>query len=222
VIDTYSFVTYFTVSMKLFKRNQIEEGISRAINGRPLAAPTLRIKIKRLLDLDRAKQPKSAGVAKFAFYTSEKPGKGTESYFSEYEAYALLMGVRLLDHGLPQGFVVAILRSARSKLEKCHSEILRMDPKKLFVSKRAQVQHPGDLFVSNERPAYLLIVSDQKIDESHTDEPYPRVFLNHFDAFQFQLEKSGRSCSWFELVSPAWVLRQNLEHSKPRPRGRSS
>jgi hypothetical protein len=207
--------------MKSFKRNQIEEAISRAINGRPLPAPTLRIKIKRLLDLDRAKQPRSASVAKYAFYTSEKPGKGMESYFSEYEAFALLMGVRLLDHGLPQGFVVAILRSARSKLETCHSEIMRMDPKKLFVSKRDQVPSPGDLVVSNVRPAYLLIVSDQ-IGESPTEEPYPCVFLNHADAFRFQLGKPGRSCSWFELVSPAWVLRQNLEHSKPRPRGRSS
>src|SRR6202040_4120034 len=103
VIDTYSFVTYFTVSMKSFKRNQIEEAISRLF-GEKSAKPSseLQTRIKRLLDLDRSlprnSRSKRPELANYAFYSSESPGKGAEVSFSSYEAFAIMIGLQMLNH----------------------------------------------------------------------------------------------------------------------------
>jgi hypothetical protein len=74
----------------------------------------LRIWPKRLLDADRAldrnKRSTDPGRANFAFYSCDMPGRGVENAFSEYEAFALLTGIRLMRHGWTQGFVVSVLR----------------------------------------------------------------------------------------------------------------
>ena len=81
--------------MSGFKRNQVEEAISRVFE--PLSPePTLnlRTRMKRLLDTDRAlgrdRRSNDPKVAHYAFYSDEAPGSGREVWFSEYECFALL------------------------------------------------------------------------------------------------------------------------------------
>jgi hypothetical protein len=123
--------------MPKYKRNQVEEAISRVLEPRsrePTAA--LRTRLKRLLETDRALGlvPRSADPeqANFAFYSSEAPGSGVEVWFSDYEAFALLNGLRLMGHGWPQSFAVSVMRRVRRELEKEHAHILNQDPGKLF------------------------------------------------------------------------------------------
>src|SRR4051812_18486262 len=100
--------------MEPYKRNQVEEAISRTV-GEKSTKPSseLRTRLKRLLDLDRTlKRVRSegSGSANYAFYNKDAPGKGGEVLFSSYDAFALLTGLRMLNHGWPQNFVVTTLR----------------------------------------------------------------------------------------------------------------
>src|SRR4051794_22333036 len=116
--------------MSPYKRNQVEESISRTI-GEKSAKPTsgLRTRLKRLLDLDRSlkgARSEGPGGGNYAFYNSEAPGKGGEVFFSNYDAFALLTGLRMLNHGWPQNFVVTTLRNIRNELKARHSTALKM------------------------------------------------------------------------------------------------
>src|ERR1700682_2581437 len=116
--------------MERYKRNQIEEAISRT-SGEKSAQPSaaLRTQLKRLLDTDRnsTREARENGAKplNYAFYSSDAPGKGSEVYFSTYEAFALDTGLRLLDHGWPQVFVVNALRHIRRNFERQHGRILK-------------------------------------------------------------------------------------------------
>jgi hypothetical protein len=108
----------------------------------------LRTRIKRLLELDRSigrSLQKNAERANFGFFSEKAPGTGAVIFalgiypgpkplfsFSEYEAFALLNGLRIMKHGWPQGFAVSIMRRVRLGLEREHARILRQYPGKLF------------------------------------------------------------------------------------------
>jgi hypothetical protein len=209
-----------------FKRNQVEEAISRTLrepSRRP--SPKLRARLKRLLDLDRdpKHRPRTGNPDKpnYAFYSSAAPGRGFEIMFSDYEAFALVIGLRLLEHGWPQSFVVNTLRRIRHDLEAKYTKILQADPSSLpdpdAVRQNAQ---PGDLVVDPDS-AFLLIVSDHRTVDRTNDGPYSRIFPNQREAFRFQLERAGRSCTWLELNTLARISRVNLVNSLPKSRGRS-
>ena len=55
-----------------------------------------------------------------------------ENWFSDYEAFALLNGVRLMGHGWPQGLAVSVMRRVRPGLEEEHRKILRQNSKWLL------------------------------------------------------------------------------------------
>lgn len=207
--------------MDLYKRNQVEEAISRTI-GEKSAKPSsgLRTRLKRLLDLDRSlKHARSEGSRSpnYAFYNSEAPGKGGAVFFSDYEAFALLTGLRMLNHGWPQHFVVTTLRRIRKELGVQHSMALRMR------SKAGTMPEPraGDLAGMNPASPFLLIVSDDKTANPNDQGPYAMTFANQVEAFRFQMQAVGRSCSWFGLEDSAKALRANLARSLPRSRGRT-
>ncbi len=64
--------------------------------------------------------------------------------FTGYEAFAVLAGLLLLEHGIPQATVVNILRQLRSDLEATHRETLENDPSVLFDQKALQAMaKPG-------------------------------------------------------------------------------
>src|SRR5678815_5177054 len=120
-----------------YKRNQIEEAIARVFDPNCENPPSeLRTRIKRLLELDRSMgrkvRSKAAAEANFAFSSEDDPGTGAVISFSEYEAFALLNGLRIMGHGWPQGFAVSIMRRVRPDLEKEQARILSQCPDKLF------------------------------------------------------------------------------------------
>jgi hypothetical protein len=207
--------------MDLYKRNQVEEAISRTI-GEKSAKPSseLRTRLKRLLDLDRSlKRARSedSGGANYAFYNSGAPGKGGEVLFSNYDAFALLTGLKMLNHAWPQNFVVTTLRRIRKELRLQHSMALRMRSKRTGAEPRA-----GDIAGMNPASPFLLIVSDDRTANPNNQGPYAMTFANEVDAFRFQMQAVGRSCSWFELEASAKALSANLARALPRSRGRTA
>ena len=99
-----------------FKRNQIETAIARIYDPScQEPPPDLRTRIKRLLELDRSRgrtlRSTNAEEADFAFFSKEAPGTGADISFSQYEAFALLSALRIMDHGWTQGFAVWIIAS---------------------------------------------------------------------------------------------------------------
>jgi hypothetical protein len=124
----------------------------------------LRTRIKRLLELDRSigREPRSkdAEEATFGFFSEEAPGSGGVVSFSEYEAFALLNGLRIMEHGWPQGFAVSIMRCVRLDLAREHARILRQRPDKLFDQKAIRERaRPGDIAVDNTDPVFLTMAS---------------------------------------------------------------
>jgi hypothetical protein len=148
-----------------FKRNQIEEAIARiSVSNYEKPPSELRTRIKRLLELDRSmgrkRRSKDAEEANFAFFSEEAPGTGVDISFSEYDAFALLNGLRIMGHGWPQGFAVAIMRRIRPALEREHALILRQDPEELFDQQAIRAgARPGDIYVDNTDPVFLVIAS---------------------------------------------------------------
>jgi hypothetical protein len=110
----------------MFKRNQVEEAIACVLKpGSEKPSPEMRTRLKRLLVTDRAvgrsKRSPDPERANFAFSSIDAPGRGQENRFTEYEAFALLTGLRLMGHDWPQGLVVAALRRVKPDLERYHA-----------------------------------------------------------------------------------------------------
>jgi hypothetical protein len=103
--------------------------------------------------------------ANFAFYSMDAPGRGLENWFTGYEAFALLTGLRLMRDGWPQGLSVAALRRVKPNLERHHARLLRKDAA-LNINKTHVQQHakPNDLAVSNTDPVFLVIKSKDHED----------------------------------------------------------
>jgi hypothetical protein len=212
-----------------YKRNQVEEALSRAF-GEPSAKPSseLRTRVKRLLDTDRGlgRNSRSADPerANYAFYSSDSPGRGVEVWFSDYEAFALMNGLRLLQHRWPQSFPVAVLRRLRPELAREHARILKQDPKVLFDEKRIRENaRPGDFYVDNTDPVFLTIVSRQDHLKEGPTGTLPCAVCHGKEAMcKFVKEQSARSWSLHELVTPAHALLSELSKVQPSKRGRSS
>lgn len=126
--------------MEIYKRNQAAEAISNSLGQGASPSAALRTEMKRLLDADRslAVIPRSNDpeYANSAFYTGKPPGRGIEVWFSEYEVFALRLGLDLMKHGWPQGKTISILRRARPALEPKHVQILKCDPAELFDERK--------------------------------------------------------------------------------------
>ena len=91
----------------MFKRNQVEQAIGQILEpGSAKLSSTLRSRMRRLLETDRrfgrSKRSTDPVRANFAFFSSNMPGRGTENWFSEYEAFAILTGLRLMQHPWPR------------------------------------------------------------------------------------------------------------------------
>jgi len=207
-----------------YKRNQIEEAIARTINSHSaVLSSELRTRVKRLLDTDRnlgrSKRSMDPTMANYAFYSSDSPGKGVEVWFSDYEAFALLTGLRLLQHGWPQSFAVEVLRRHRPELERQHDRILKQAPEELFDEERIRKgARPGDLYFDNADPVFLTIASGRR-DEK--DGASGAVCHGMKQVAKFLKEVSAKSWTLLELVTPAHALHRELSKAEPRKRGRS-
>ena len=215
--------------MPLFKRNQVEEAILRALGARDTRATELKLRLHRLLVVDRrlgrGKRTRDRAGDRYAFYSQEPPGSGVEVMFSGYEAFALLVAIMLLEHGIPQATVVSILRQVRGDLATAHARRLQMNRKALFnlQAVRATIK-PGMIATDNTAPVFLAFVRlsgsevDGKVREAIT------VCRGHAELVAFITKHSlpGLGATFFELVSLMWKLADNLEQTQPIKRGRVS
>jgi hypothetical protein len=210
-----------------YKRNQVEEAIARiAVSNYEKPPSELRSRIKRLLELDRSMGRKLRSndpqQANFAFFSEEAPGTGADISFSEYDAFALLNGLRVMGHGWPQGFAVAIMRRLRPALERQHARILRQDPDKLFDQEAIRAAaRPGDIAVTNTDPVFLTLASKEQLAPGEgLTPPYSAVCRGQGKVGEFSRAVGASSVAMFEVVTLAHRLHQELIKSKPSRRGR--
>ena len=211
----------------MFKRNQIEEAIARVLEpGSAKSSSEMRTRLKRLLETDRGlgrnKRSADPESANFAFYSMDEPGRGVENWFSGYEAFALLIGLRLMRHGWPQGFAVAFLRRVKPELEKHHARIVRQNPAvpidDRLIRQRAK---PGDIAVGNTEPVFLAIISRDREDRSGSN--LAAIYRGQEQLMRFILSQGvGQTWTVFELADAVRALCSALAKTKPRKRGRGS
>jgi hypothetical protein len=215
--------------MSEYKRNQVEEAISRVLEPRSKEpSQELRIRMKRLLEMDRAlgrtRGSTDPECARYAFFSSEAPGSGVEVWFAAYEAFALLNGLRLMGHGWPQGLAVSIMRRVRPELEGHHARILRQDPTSLFDQEAIRRNaREGDMAFDNTDPVLLTIVSKSGSGRSKQEEELKcAIHRGPKDAMRFVwgVNRGTGAYTMFELVGVAHRLSQELTRTEPRPRGR--
>lgn len=211
-----------------FKRNQVEKAVAAVLRRDGDDAADLRTRIKRLLDADRA-LGRTAGAEDerphFAFYTGAAPGSGTEVWFSGYEAFSLLLALRLLDHGWPQGTAVRVMRRLRPALEREHARILRQSPTKLFDEETVR-RHaaPGVLATGSADPVFLAITRGKRANERDGDRA-----LYDCDVLRGQSELTKYLCNLppgslttsSEISGSVHLLANRLSTTAPKPRGRA-
>lgn len=210
--------------MKGYKRNQVEEAICIAMGvATPRRIAIYRSQAKRLLDADRtlaALEPKSSGH-NHAFYSGGAPGKGADVQFSAYEAFALLTGLRFLDHGWPQGFVVRSLRAVRSGLEATYAHIMKFDRAAIFNKKSVDAA-PCPFGSDNTRPSFLLVATGKSTDPDELDDRTTVTVCEDANTVSAYLRNhTPHSWTLLELTSSAHRLAQALSATLPRTRGRS-
>jgi hypothetical protein len=186
----------------------------------------LRTRIKRLLELDRSLgrtlRSKNAELANYGFFSEDAPGTGAVISFSEYEAFALLHGLRIMEHGWPQGFAVSIIRRVRLDLEREHARILKQCPRTLFDQEAILASaRPGGLVVDNTDPVFLILASKaQRASDADQTTPVSAVCRGFEKVTEFIREVAASSVTMFEVATPAHRLRQELIKTEPRHRGR--
>jgi hypothetical protein len=214
--------------MTLYKRNQIEEAIFRTWGAPAHLKSELRTRIKRLLDMDRGltRRPQSHDpeLAHYAFYSDDSPGRGVEVWFSDYEAFAIMTGLRLLEQGLPQRFPVGLLRRFRPELEGQHARILRQDPTELFdIEQIRRTARAGDLAFDNIDPVFLIIVSDRRASIGSDPRTLSCAVCRGMKQVGVFLRQEGaRSYSLHELATPAHKLHSELSQVHATKRGRGA
>jgi hypothetical protein len=210
-----------------YKRNQIEEAIARIVVPNCEEPPSeLRTRIKRLLDLDRSigRKPRSkdAEETNFGFFSEEAPGTGADISFSEYNAFALLNGLRIMEHRWPQGFAVSIMRRVRRDLEREHARILRQRPEELFDQQAIRARaSPGAIPVDNTDPVFLTLASKAygAPDEGQTA-PLAAVCRGFEKVREFNRAAGAWTVTMFEVATLAYRLHDELIKTEPRGRGR--
>jgi hypothetical protein len=216
--------------MEEYKRNQVEEAIFRTLSAQGERVDELRIRLKRLLVADRRLGRKADSSEErdrhYAFYSQEPPGSGTEVMFSEYEAFALLAAIMLLEHGLPQGAVVRVMRQARSRFEVAHAETLKMDPAALFDAQAILAQaQPGMMAIDNTHPVFLAFarLTDTAVNDQKGGGAVG-VCQGQIELGLFLKKHSvpGTGMTIFEFVRPMHALAEHLRQTRPIKRGRGA
>jgi hypothetical protein len=205
--------------MDRYKRNQVELAISRVVGSSTSRPPMeLRHRLKRLLDTDRA-LVRNSGLA-YAFYAGHAPGSGVEVWFSAYEAFALLVAFKLLEHGFPQQKAVLALRRIRPALEPEHKRMLKLDRRVLFNQDALESKvSPGQMVVSSTDPVFLVI----RTEESRKAKSLKATRICHGEIELMQFIKAAlASYTIFELTGSAHLLDYHLANTEPSQRGRAA
>jgi hypothetical protein len=211
-----------------YKRNQVEDAILRTVSAKSVRRGDSKSRLQRLLVTDRRlasrKRSDAKAHSRFAFFSREAPGSGSEVMFSEFEAFALLVGLAMLDHGIPQATVVGILRQLRSDLQAAHREMLKKDPQLLFDPQAVRsMARPGMFPADNTDPVYLASV---KLPGSTAVRVHAAIKLcrgqEDLSAFIATHAIPGYGATFFELVTLMHQLSANLAKTRPIKRGRST
>ncbi|MFD0987417.1 hypothetical protein [Methyloligella solikamskensis] len=160
---------YSSLKAMSFSRGQIEWALAQVV------APShrcveedegfLKMKIKRLVDLDRKHGidpfQDHPGLGRFAFFEGKSPGKGHAISYTSYDAFALLIGVQLLDANVPQSAVIRLLRHVRPLLKHAYGEILSRDPMEIAGSKQDLENRikRGQLATDPSKMQFLVLAS---------------------------------------------------------------
>ena len=210
-----------------YKRNQIEEAITSVFRAdREKASRKLRTRIKRLLELDRSRgrtpRSKTPEQAHFAFFAEEAPGTGADISFSEYEAFALVNALRIMEHAWAQGFAVSVMRRVRADLEREHARILKQSPDKLFDQQAIFAKaRPGDMAFDNSDPVFLTLASKAQggTDDSQAP-PVAAVCHGLAKVGEFSSRERASSVTILEVATVTHQLHDALQKTQPRHRGR--
>ncbi len=191
--------------MKFYKRNQVEEAISRTLGERSKApSAELLARIKRLLDTDRAEK---TNRKQSAFVSVASGGQGHENKFSNYDAFAILLGLRMLGTGWSQTQVVKVLKQGRRELQSAYQKYRSFKPKEYEA-------RPGLLGIAGVPAIGFLFASYDQSDSAQI------VAMDDAQNLQSLMRKPGQSMSVFG-VGDIPVLERNLEQVLPRKRGRA-
>src|SRR3974390_2451870 len=209
----------------MFKRNQVEEAIARMLEpGSAKPSSEMRTRLRRLLETDRAfgrsKRSPDPGRANFAFSGPDAPGRGVENWFTGYEAFALLTGLRLMRDGWPQGLVVAVLRRVKPDLERHTAHILSQDSI-VFPAHMRQQARAGDLAVGSTDPVFLAVKSKDRERDTGAN---PAAICQGQDELMGFIKTGGPGQTWTvtELGTSIHALSWALAKTVPRKRGRGS
>jgi len=214
-----------------YKWNQVEESIGRTLGANDARFRELKLRLKRLLVTDRrlGRRKRRLGNkagSRYAFYSQEAPGSGTEVMFSDYEAFALLAALRVLEHGIPQATVVDILRQVRWDLETAYTESMQKDPRELFDPEAVlAMARPGMIAADSTNPVFLAFV---KLSGSAVSDGKVRALVTvcrgHDELTAFIRKHSAPSvgATFFEFVGLMHKLANNLSQTQPIKRGRST
>jgi hypothetical protein len=209
-----------------FKRNQVEEAVIATLAGDHNATgPSLRIRMKRLFDADRElslEEPGSATI-QYAFFSDDAPGSGVEVWFSPYEAFAILIALRILAHGWPQSTVVRIMRRVRKDLENEHRRIMEQGAEGMFSGKALEQEaSPGLIFTESTDPVFLAITAAESLAKPRRGLKGFAVCRGQDRLMEFILKEMpvGMVTTSLELSNAAHRLAANLAQTQPSRRGR--
>jgi hypothetical protein len=119
------------------------------------------MKLKRLLDIDRKQGVDAAKpwpeFRRFAFLEGGLPGKGFAIAYTDYDAFALLLGLQVLEANVPQLAVIRLLRSIRPNLQHEHKRILFHLPRAL-ASRNINLENKIKAGQMVKHPAKMVFV----------------------------------------------------------------
>jgi hypothetical protein len=222
----------------MFTRGQIEWAIAQATGRtvRPDGEPHhgLNMKLKRLLDIDRKKGIDASQAEpefrRFAFLEGGLPGKGFAISYTRYDAFALLLGLHLLESNAPQMAVIRVLRRIRPELVREHARILRLSPQGLAQMKHGVERRikDGQLVKEPAKMVFLVLPSGAGADLLYRRGQDDTIKLANIARSRDELVDVVAYLALvsppvlvFELINPAHQLAWWLERAPLIRRGRS-
>jgi hypothetical protein len=220
----------------MFTRGQIEWAIAQATGRTQVLSDEprrdLKMKVKRLLDLDRKKGIDAAKAwpefRRFAFLEGGLPGKGFAISYTRFDAFALLLGLHLLDANVPQMAVIRLLRRIRPELQRDYERILRLSPQALAGTKANLEQKikAGQIVKDSGQMVFLVLPSGAGADLLYRRAQDDRIELANIapatelvNVLAF-LTRVSPPVLVFELINPAHQLAWWLERAPLIRRGR--
>jgi hypothetical protein len=217
----------------MHKMNQVQDAIFRTLGARNARANELKFRIRRLLAADRGlgrrSNSKDEKNRQYAFYSQEPKGTGVDNLYSDFEAFALLAAIMLLEHGLPQASVVKVMRQVRRQLEAAHAQCLKEDPSTLFDQRAITARAlPGVIATDNTAPIFLAFaqLTNSSVDQEKKDGTAVAVCLGDEELFAFIgkhcIPGSGIGATFFEFVRLMHTLAAELSQTRAVNRGRTA